>query len=190
MIYVAERFFLGRRDRCERMQQILHDLDNHNRTTFGREMQKARLYAKEPFNAHEERTVEVVNYTLDRAREAYLAGNMALTREELTRALEQAATIRFDIDETVDQVLFTVEGNSVYPQLTVEEPAAATLAGEPAILVRFTFNGHGIPMIGIRIYAVQNNRLFEVGFQGRETTLPLFKAVVDSISFPPGSCEH
>ena len=64
------------------------------------------------------------------------------------------------------------------------------VAGEPAVRVDFTFDSHGIPFVGRRIYVVHNNRMFEIGLQGRETTLPLFQAVLDSITFPAGPCEH
>ena len=50
-------------------------------------------------------------------------------RVELERALDQAATIRFTVEETVDEVLFTRERNPVYPTLQVDEPASGEVAG-------------------------------------------------------------
>jgi hypothetical protein len=190
MIFIAERFFLGKRDRCARIKNILENLDDYDRRTFTRDLQKARLYASKPYNAHEERTVEVVNGMLDDARENFLDDFIDGARVELERALEQAATIRFTVGETVDKVLFTAKKNQVFPELKVDDPVEGELAGESALSVWFTFNGHGTPMVGRRLYVVKNNRMFEIGFQGLHKNMPLFDAILASISFPPGPCEH
>jgi hypothetical protein len=190
MIFVAERFFLGRRDRCARMQNLLRDLDEINQSTFLKELNKARLYASDHFNDHEERTIELTNDALNEAREAFLDGDIDYAREELSRALDEASTISYSVEETVDEVIFKAEENSVYPSLRVGPPEDGEVAGEPAIDVKFSFNGHGSKMLGRRIYVVENNRMFELGFQGLPENLPLFEAIVDSITFPPGSCEH
>jgi len=189
-IFVAERLFVGNRDRCARVQEILDDLDKYDARTFRGAMAKAKLYADEPFNAQEERSIEVVNYTLDRAKKAFLADDLVTARDELNLANEQAGRIRFTIDETVDRALFTAEKNTVYRALQVDEPGAGRLADVPAVVVKFTFDSHRMPLIGRRIYAIKNNRMFEVGYQGLEENLPLFERVVDSITFPPGRCEH
>jgi len=189
-IFVAEQLFLGRRDRCLQIQEVLRELYDYNKTTFGRAMLDARLYAKEPFSADEERVIEVVNQTLDRAREAYLDDDMVDARNELSRALEQAGEVRFSIDETVDRVLFTAEKNQVYPALQVGEPRAAEVAGERAVLVDFVFEPRGERFVGRRVYVIRNNRMFELGYQGLEENLPLFGRIVDSVAFPTGRCEH
>ena len=45
-------------------------------------------------------------------------------------------------------------------------------------------------MVGRRVYVVKNNRMFEFGFQGLQENLALFEKVLDSVTFPPGACEH
>jgi hypothetical protein len=189
-IYVAERFFLGRRDRCAKIEEMLENLEDYDRAGFLRTIGEARLYAREPYNLHEERTNGVVNYTLQRATEAFSRHDMTTTRAELERALDQAATIRFSVEDTVDEVRFTRERNPVYPALQVDEPVAGDIAGEPALIVKFTFRGHGTPMVGRRVYTVKNNRMFEFGFQGLQENLALFERILDSVTFPPGTCEH
>ena len=52
------------------------------------------------------------------------------------------------------------------------------------------FDAHGTPFLGRRIYVIHNNRMFELGFQGREENLPLFERVAESIGYPAGPCEH
>ena len=190
MIFLAERFFLGRRDRCAQIQKILDNLEEYDRRTFDRDLRKARLYAGEPYNDHEERTVEVVNMYLDDARKEFHDDYLPGVREELGRALKQAATIRYSLAETVDEVIFTAKNNQVFPALHVAHPVEGELAGEQAVIVSFHFNGHGSPMLGRRIYLIENNRMFEIGFQGLKENLPLFESILASITFPPGPCEH
>ncbi len=189
-IFVAERFFLGRRDRCVKLKEILENMQDYDRSSFRRAIGKARLFAPEPYNAHEKRTVNDVNEILDRASEAFLRADTTTARLELEWALEQASTIQYTVEETVDEVLFTREKNSVYPALQVDEPVLGEVDGEPALVVGFTFQGHGTPMVGRRVYAVKNNRMFEFGFQGLQENLALFEKVLASVTFPPGACEH
>lgn len=189
-IYVAERFFLGRRDRCGRMKEILEGLDGYSRSGFIRTIGRARLDQYDTYNPNEKRMAETVNYTLERATEAFLNGDTVIARVELERALEQAGTILYTVEETVDEVLFTKKRNPVYPSLQVDEPVAGELNGDPALVVKFTFNGHGTPMVGRRVYVAKNNRMFEFGFQGHPTNLRVFEAILDTVTFPPGTCEH
>lgn len=189
-ILVAERFFLGRRDRCAKLKELLEKLQDYDRTSFVRAIGEARLSDREPFNGHEKRTVAAVNETLGRANEAFLRADTTAARLDLEWALEQAVTIRYTVEETVDEVLFTREKNSVYPALQVDEPVSGEVAGERALVVGFTFQGHGTPMVGRRVYVVKNNRMFEFGFQGLQGNLALFGKVLDSVTFPPGVCEH
>jgi len=189
-ILVAERFFLGRRDHCVKLKELLEKMQDYDLSSFRRAIAKARLYAPEPYNAHEKRTVNAVNETLDRASEAFSRADTTTAHLELEWALEQAATIRYTVEETVAEVLFTRERNSVYPALQVDEPVPGDVAGERALVVNFTFQGHGTPMVGRRVYLVKNNRMFEFGFQGLQENLALFEKVLDSVTFPPGACEH
>jgi hypothetical protein len=189
-IYVAERFFLGKRDRCAKIREILEKLDTLDRSGFNRAVGEARHYERDAFNPRQEQAIESINFALERAAEAFARGNEITAGLELERALDLAAGIRFSVEETVDEVLFTRERNPVYPALQVDQPVPGELAGEPALIVNFTFKGHGTPMVGRRVYVVKNNRMFELGFQGLPENLELFERILDSVSFPPGTCEH
>jgi hypothetical protein len=189
-IYVAERFFLGRRDRCAKIREILENLDTLDLSGFRRAVGKARLNERDAYNPREERAAEAINYALERAAEAFALGNEIAAGQDLERALEQAAEIRLTVEETVDEVLFTRERNPVYPALQADEPVSGEVAGQPALIVSFTFKGHGTPMIGRRVYVVKNNRMFELGFQGLPKNLGVFERILDSVTFPPGTCKH
>jgi hypothetical protein len=189
-ILVAERFFLGRRDRCGTIRHLLEELGNLGRLEVERELRRARLQRRPAFNDAEEGAAEAVNRLLDQALEAFRLDQPALTHEYLRRALEQAGTIRYTVDQTVHEVLFTGEGSTVYPRLEVAAPVAGEVAGRRALEVHFRFEGHGLPMIGRRVYVVASNRMFELGFQGQAEHLPVFTAVLGSVTFPPGVCTH
>lgn len=189
-ILIAERFFLGKRDRCSAIGELLDNLGDFNTRSFSEALQKGKRFEDSAASVQDERLTPDINDTLNRAKDHFRAGDMALVQVELNRALELSGEIRYTLAETVDQVLFTAKGNTVYPKLQVDAPVDDKVAGEPAARVDFTFDSHGVPFVGRRIYVVNNNRMFEIGLQGRETTVPLFEAVLNSITFPPGPCEH
>ena len=189
-ILIAERFFLGNRDRCAAIRELTEGLEEFNPRTFAKALQKGKRFEGTAPTAQDDKITPIINATLGRAMDLYRAGDMALVQVELGRALEASGSIRYTLAETVDQVLFTAKGNSVYPKLQVDAPEEGELDGKPTVSVHFTFDSHGVPFVGRRIYTIHNNRMFEIGFQGRESTLPLFDAVLNSITFPAGPCEH
>ncbi len=189
-ILIAERFFLGNRDRCIAIRELQDSLGDFNPRSFSEALQKGKRYKESAPSVQDEKITPLINDTLNRARDHYRAGDMALVQVELDRALEHSAEIRYTLVETVDEVLFTAKGNSVYPKIQVDAPVDDELAGEPAVRVNFTFDSYRVPFIGRRIYTINNNRMFEIGFQGTEANLPLFEAVLESITFPAGPCEH
>jgi hypothetical protein len=189
-ILVAEHFFLGRRDRCARIEELLRKLESYEPHAFDEAARKARLYVPDEPDPVKRGKILRANEALDAARESFRSGDAFFARVELERALEHARAIRYTIDETVDRVLFTKARNPVYPSLQVASPEDATLAGLPAVMVRFTFEAHGETLIGRRIYVVANNRLFAFGYQGLPENLPLFERVLETVAFPPGPCAH
>ena len=189
-IYVAERFFLGRRDHCSRLQEMLRQLENYDRRGFISALHEIRFDEKNFLNDGEARAAQLGNAALDRAQQSFGDESRLFTQIELQSALEQARSIRYTIDESVGRVLFTAERNGVYPALQVDEPVRGELAGRESRRVAFTFKGHGVPMLGSRVYVVANNRLFEFGYQGREPNLALFERLLETVEFPPGPCEH
>ncbi len=190
IVFVAERFFLGNRDRCMAIRELMDGLGDFNQSSFAEALQKGKRFEGGAPSAQDDRITAGINETVRRAMDHYRAGDMALVQVELDRALEQSGEIRYTLAETVDQVLFTAKGNSVYPKLQVDPPVEGELAGEPAVTVNFTFDSHGTPFLGRRVYVIHNNRMFEIGFQGPPENLPLFEEILQSITFPAGPCEH
>jgi hypothetical protein len=189
-IIVAEHLFLGEYDNCANILDILAKIDEHDPVSFQSYIQRARPYNPRPFNDKEDRLIPQINKRLDRAVKAFRSDDRSSAKNELKKALDLAGKIRYTVGETVDRVIFTAEKNQVYPDLQVQEPFKSTLAGVPTVNVHFTFNGHGEPMVGRRIYLVKNNRMFVFGFQGLEENLPLFERILQTVLFPEGVCRH
>ncbi len=190
IVFVAERFFLGKRDRCTSILTLLEGLADYDQRTFAVDLNKARRFVDGSPNTQDARMTPVINESLSRALMSFRTGDLAMTREWLLQALREAGAIRYTLAETVDRVIFTAKDNSVFPKLRVDPPVEGVLAGQPAVTVNFTFDSWSVPMIGRRVYTVRNNRMFEIGFQGLAENLPMFEKILGTITFPPGPCEH
>ncbi len=190
VIGVEEAFYLDHRDRCDRLQALIEDLDNLEPRDLARALQRARPYAQPPLNVGEAWNARAANVRLDRAQEALRDRDHGLAREEIRAAREQLSRIRYSLDEVVDRVMYTGEGLPPYVTVQVGEPTSGELAGVPAIAVSYDMQYGGRTYRGRQIYVVNNNRLFVMRYQGLEKNLPLFERVVETVSFPPGGCEH
>jgi hypothetical protein len=189
-IHVAEHYSLGDRDRCTELQGLLREFDQLNRQTFPRAVQKARLWVPEPINHRDTWVVHEANQALDRALAAYRMGDSVGARRAIGDALEKAGQMQYTLDEVVERVMFSTEGFDGRAKFVIGEPAPGEVAGEPMIWVGYTMRFRKQNYIGREVYVLKNNRLFVASFQGLAENLPLFERVVDTISFPPGSCEH
>jgi hypothetical protein len=100
--------------------------------------------------------------------------------------------VRFELGDVVEQALFTGKGWDGIGKIELAEPIDTEIAGRPAVVLDYTLaprERDGI-LRGQKVYVEQNNRLFVASFQGVDEYFPLFEAMIDSISFPPGTCEH
>ena len=191
-IRLTEHYSLAERDRCERLSALLSDLDNLDRTALNKRVQRARLYPVPPINSKEATLADAANASLDRARANFLQDQMIETRTAITQALEQAGRIHYSLNEVVDRVMFSPTSYDSFGTVEVEEPIRGELAGEPSVTVDFTLDSTERPHFyhGRQVYVLKNNRLFVLTFFGLSENLPLFDAIVETVSFPPGQCSH
>mgnify|MGYP001811929038 CR=1 FL=1 len=163
------------------------DLD---RRDFLGGLQRARFYAPDPINSYEERKVEAANADLDEARAAYLAGDLRGARRSIEQALRQGADILYRLEEVVDRVMFDPGSYDSFGEVDTMPPQTGQVAGSPSMSVDYTLdsrdNGHRY--FGRQVYVLENNRLFVLAFHGLEHNLPVFEAIVDSVSFPRSRC--
>ncbi|MEM7245273.1 MAG: hypothetical protein AAF533_08000 [Acidobacteriota bacterium] len=188
-IAIGEYYQLGDRDRCRALAEFLEEYDSLSRKETLRRVQKIRMGYMSWFSDHEERLASVVNEQLDEFRNAVIHGRMLEAERALELAQDAALEIRHELDDVVDEVLFRAEDRTDPHFYVVEEPVEGELAGEPSLSVSYTMERDRRTYSGRQVYVVRNNRLFVADFIGLAENLPLFDAVVQSITFPPGDCE-
>ncbi len=189
-IRIAEHYALDDRSRCTQLTELLRDLENLDRREFLGAVQRARFYAPDPINSYEERKVEAANTDLDEARTAYLAGDLRGARRAIEQALREGSDILYRIEEVVDRVMFDPRSYDSFGEVETMPPQTGHVAGSPSVSVDYTLdsrdNGHRY--YGRQVYVLENNRLFVLTFHGLQHNLPLFEAIVDSVSFPRSRC--
>lgn len=94
-IQLAEHYSLDERDRCERIQALIDGYETMERQEFLKAIHRAHLYANPAIHRDEADQVERANNELDRARMAFLNGDMMETYEGLSDALKQARNVRY-----------------------------------------------------------------------------------------------
>jgi hypothetical protein len=189
-IHVAEHYALDDRDRCARLAALASDHENLDDHAFRNDLLRARPHAPEPINGWEARFAADANSSLDSAFEARMQDDPAMTQYWLDRSREEAAQIRYTLDDVVDRVTFEAPVSPAAPRFEVGERTPTTVAGEPAYALNYVMHLSGREYLGREYYVLKNNRLFVASFQGLPENLGLFEQVVKSITFPPGECDH
>lgn len=189
-IRIAEHYALDNRSRCAQLTALLRDFENLDRRDFLGALQRARFYAPDPINSYEERKVAAANADLDAARTAYLAGDLNGARRAIQQALRQGSDILYRIEEVIDRVMFDPGSYDSFGEVETMPPQTGYVAEAPSVSVDYTLdsrdNGH--LYYGRQVYVLENNHLFVLTFHGLQHNLPLFEAIVDSVSFPRGQC--
>jgi len=189
-VRVEERFSVSNRDRCARLRELAEGLEKMDRREFDKKLQRARLYAEPPLNREEGWLTDSANERLDEARTAYRAGQLFEARTAIDQAAQQAARIRYSLDDVVEQAIYRGEGYPPYVKVEVGEPGPAEVAGEPAIRLDYHLTESRRNYSGREFYVVKNNHLFVVAFQGLKENLPMFERFLETVSFPEGECRH
>lgn len=189
-IRIAEHYALDDRSRCTALSALLQDMDNLNRRQFLGDLQRAKFYVPDPINSFEERKAEAANAYLDEARASYLAGDSNGARRAIQQALRQGSNILYRLEEVIDRVMFDPRSYEPFGEVETMSPQTGHVAGVPSVSIDYTLdsrdNGH--LYYGRQVYVLKNNSLFVLRFHGLQHNLPLFEAIVDSVSFPRGQC--
>ena len=189
-IHIAEHYALDERDHCARLAALASDHERLDDNAFRNDLLRARPYVPEPINGWEGRYASDVNSSLDSAFQARMQRDPAMTRHWLDRAREEAAQIRYTLDDVVERVTFTAPASPSGSTFEVGERRSASVAGEPAYALNYVMKLRGRTYLGREYYVLKNNRLFVASFQGLANNLALFESIVESITFPPGACDH
>lgn len=190
-IRIAEHYALDDRLRCSEQMELLETLDDMDRREFARGIQRARLYVPEPINMFEERSAENANEFLDAARDAFQRDDARGARRALRSAIDSARSIRYNLSEVIDRVMFDSASYDSFGTVETMPPESGFVGGVPAISVDYTLdsdaNGH--LYYGRQVYVLENNRLFVLTFHGLRHNLALFEAMIDTVTFPRSLCE-
>jgi len=191
-IHVAEYTSVGKKDRCKELEDLMRELDDLNAREFAKRLQRARPYAQHPLNASETEGSERANERLDDARTAHRSGDLDEVRDRISAAIWDLHWVDYSLDDVVEPAIFTGKGYEQFGKIEVFEPVRGEVAGEPSLSLDYSFVAHdsGRTYHGREVYVEHNNRLFVASFQGLQENLPLFDALVATIQFPAGSCEH
>jgi len=191
-IHVAEYTSVGKRDRCKELAELARELDELNAREFAQRFQRARPYAATWINSSEEEGFGRANSRLNEAREAFRADDLDEVRDRISSAVWDLHWVKYALDDVVAPALFTGKGYAQFGQIEVSEPIATSVSDQPGLSIDYTLisGDNGRTYRGREVYVAYNNRLFVASFQGLEENLPLFDALVASIQFPAGSCEH
>jgi len=192
-IEVAEFKSVGDRDRCAELSDLHREIEELDAREFARRLQRARPYlGPTAINASERKGFETANRRLDKARDAFRSGKLDESREHISSALWDLNWVRYELPDVIERALFTGKGWGGIGKIELTEPVDTMVAGRPAVILDYTLAPRERPGLlqGRKVYVEHNNRLFVASFQGIEAYLPLFEAMVASVSFPTGSCEH
>ncbi|HET8578819.1 MAG TPA: hypothetical protein VFO18_17110 [Methylomirabilota bacterium] len=183
-IGVANYYQLSDRDGRAKLRDLLAKLDTYDRRGFMRALQRAKSRTDQPFSSLEAEVAEGVNAALGRASAAYLKGDRDGAWTAIAAALAEAERLRFSLDDVIAIVIFTPERRQEPHRFRLLERRESKIAGEPAVVVDYTFDSPERRYHGREAYVVRNNHLFVATFIGLKENLGLFDRVVASIEFP------
>ncbi|HPG28118.1 MAG TPA: hypothetical protein PLW10_20965 [Myxococcota bacterium] len=191
-MHVAEFRAVGERDKCSELAALADELESLTPREFATRLVRARPYASQSINEVESESFADAAESLAEARLAYQTGDLDEVRRRIESASWHLGHVRYRLDEIVEPALFDGEGWEKMARVVVGDPVETEVAGEPALAVDYdlapfdrdhTYHGR-------EVYVGYNNRLFVLGFQGLEESLPLFESLVASVSFEAGACNH
>lgn len=189
-IHFAEVTKVGQRDRCSELEQLLKEVEE---PSFLGDLQRARPYRNGFINGTEKMNSTAVQERLDRAAQAHRARDFSEARSAISKALYAMHFVKYSLDEVVGPALFTGKGYEKFGQIEVFDPyPGEAVAGQPSLVLEYLLAVRDKKQIfyGRKVYVEYNNRLFEASFQGVKEYMPLFEAMLASVSFPEGPCVH
>jgi len=192
-IGVVEVFSLGNRDQCVEMQKLREEpFEKWGDRKFLTALQRCQLFTSPVHYDGERALARQANARLDAARQAYRARNYRRVRDAITEARNIAQKITYSLAHVQDKLDEVVKRKRALPQAQVTDPHTVNLRGYPATTFDYQFyeDWRKTTFYGREIFIVANNRLFSATYIGTKDELPVFNAVVDTISFPKGACQH
>jgi hypothetical protein len=182
-IDVGDYYLLAQRLRRAKLQEIIDQFATLDGRDFQKALRKAYAFTDSPFSPLEAEVAADINAALGRATVAFRMKDRDLARAELGVALGAAERLRFTLGDVLERVVFAPERREEPPRRRVVGRREATIAGEPAVIVDYTFDTRERKLYGREAYVVHDSHLFVATFLGLEENLPVFDRVIESIRF-------
>ena len=182
-IGVGDYYLLANRLRRAKLQEVIDQFDRLDLRDFPKALRQAYAYTDSPFSPLEAEVAAEINAALGRATVAFRMNNREGARTELGVALGAAERLHFALGEVLDAVVFTPERRAEPQRWLVVGRREATIGGEPAVIVDYTFDTPERKLYGREAYVVHDSHLFVATFLGLEQNLRVFDRVVESIRF-------
>jgi hypothetical protein len=183
-IGVGDYYLLADRLRRVRLQEMVDQFATFDRRDFEKALRKAYAHTDSPFTPLEAGVAADINAALGRAAAAFRMNHRDGARTELGVALSAAERLRFTLGDVLDAVVFTPERRAEPQRWLVVGRREATIGGEPAVIVDYTFDTPERKLHGREAYVVHDSHLFVATFLGLDENLRVFDRVVASIRFP------
>ncbi len=183
-IGLADYYALARRLRSADLQKIVDRFDVLDARSFANAVRALYAQTTDPFTPLEAQVAAAINDALARADAAFAADDRDEARAQLELALGRASELTYTLPEVVAAVEFTPERRQEPIRWLVLDRREATVAGEPAVIVDYTFDSPDGTRFGREAYFVHDNHLFVATFIGLKKTVPVFDRMLASVRFP------
>lgn len=185
VIGVGDYYLLANRLRRATLQEMIAQFERFDRRDFQKALRQAYAHTDSPFSPLEAQVAADINAALGRAAAAFRMNDREGARTELGVALGAAERLGFTLGDVLDAVVFTPERREEPQRWSVVGRREATIGGEPAVIVDYTFDTPERKLYGREAYVVHDSHLFVATFLGLEQNLRVFDRVVESIRFSP-----
>jgi hypothetical protein len=182
-IGIGDYYLLANRLRRARLQEIIDTFETFDRRDFEKALRQAYAHTDSPFSPLEADVASDINAALGRAATAFRMNDRDGARTELRVALGAAERLGFRLGDVLDAVVFAPERREEPQRWSVVGRREATIGGEPAVIVDYTFQTPERKLYGREAYVVHDSHLFVATFLGLEENLRVFDRVVESIRF-------
>ena len=182
-IGVADYYDVSRRPRQAALDRLLALDPDFAGYRFEEALREAWC-RNDPYTATERDACGVIDRELRRADTARLMSDYDAVRDALATARIQADRIHYTLPDVLDRAIFKPEETPSAQGYSFVGRRAATIGGEPAVVVDWTIDLKEGRRFIRKAYVFHDTSLFVAEFIGLETTLPLFDKVLSSIAFP------
>jgi hypothetical protein len=183
-IGIADWDDLSRRLRRVELAALLEQASDRRNWEFDHALRKAWPVTDTPYSALETDVARDVTAALRRADAARRGDDPAAVRAELRTALAAAERLHFTFEQVIDRALFDPAKTADPARYRFVARHDLQVAGTPAVAIDYVITLPKGERHMRKVYVMANDHLFVADFIGLEESLPVFDAVVASLSFP------